>query len=158
MEDLIAAVDLAESQRTAAVTPEAAGLAPPAVAITIDAAAGPVTLELGRADAAGNGVYVRAAGGAAIAVAPRRLLELGDRAADTFRDRRLIPLAAEDVTALAWRDGSMSRRLALRDGRWANERGELVSTARVAESVRSLFALRIAGPRRAPPTARGRSR
>ena len=147
VEDLIAAVDFAESQRTADVTPEAAGLAPPVVAITIDAAAaGPVTLELGRADAAGGGVYVRAAGGAAIAVAPRRLLELGDRAADAFRDRRLIPLAPEDVTALAWRDGGVSRRLALRDGRWANERGEFVSTARVAESVRSLLALRIAGP------------
>jgi len=146
VQDLIAAIDFAESQRTAAVTAEAAGLAPPAVAITIDAAARPVTLELGRADAAGSGVFVRAAGSATIAVAPRRLLELGDRDAEAFRDRRLIPLAAEDVTALAWRDGGVSRRLALRDGRWRNERGDFVSTARVAETVRSLLALRIAGP------------
>jgi D-alanyl-D-alanine dipeptidase len=158
VQDLIVAADFAERQRTADVTPEAAGLAPPAVVVKLETAGSPVALELGRPDAAGGGVFARAAGSRAIVVVPRRLLELANRPAEEFRDRRLVPLAADAVTSLAWRDGPASHRLALRDGRWVNERDEFVAAARVADSLRGLLALRVAGfgarPSRSAPKAR----
>ena len=109
VDDLLNALDLAETSRTAEVGAAAAGLAPPRVALELDAPRGPLTIELGRLDAAGQGVFARAGGATAIRVAPRRLAELADREPWAFRDRRLVPLSADAITALSWREGGGHR-------------------------------------------------
>ena len=105
VEDLLDAIDLAETRRTAEVDASAAGLTPPRVALELEQPRGPVRIDLGRLDAAGQGVFARVGGAATIRVAPRRLAELADRDPSAFRDRRLVPLSAESVAALGWRAG-----------------------------------------------------
>ncbi len=146
VDDLLAAIDLAETTRRADVGADAAGLAPPRVALELDQPRGPVTIELGRLDAAGQGVFARAGGATAIRVTPRRLAELADRAPWAFRDRRLVPLAADAITALRWHEGGgtrAERRLRLVAGRWQNADDRWVGGERVAESLRRLLGLRV---------------
>ena len=156
VDDLLNAIDLAETTRTADVGAAAAGLAPPRVALELDEPRGPVTLELGRLDAAGQGVFARAGGAAAIRVAPRRLAELADREPWTFRDRRLVPWSADAITAVSWRESvadRAARGLRLVTGRWQNADNQWVSGERVAESLRRLLGLRVVRyepPRPAP--------
>lgn len=85
VEGLLTALDFAEIARTADTTPAAAGLAPAAVALTIDAAGGTRSLRFGHADAGGGGVFVAIGDQAAVRVAPRHLLELVDRPAEAYR-------------------------------------------------------------------------
>ena len=157
VEDLLNAIDLAETTRTADVGAAVAGLTPPRLTIEIELSRGPVTIELGRLDAAGQGVFARAGGVAAIRVAPRRLADLSDREPWSFRDRRLVPLAAEAITAVGWRKGAGDRReqrLGLVGGRWQNGDGQWVAGERVAEALRRLLALRVVRyqpPQPAPP-------
>jgi hypothetical protein len=82
---LLAALDFAEIERTADTTFAAAGLSPAAVALTIEGDAGARTLRFGRADAGGGGVFVAIGDQAAVRVAPRHLLDLVDRPAETYR-------------------------------------------------------------------------
>jgi hypothetical protein len=155
VEDLLNAIDLAETTRTADVSAAAAGLAPPRVALEIDQPRGPVALELG-GPAAGTGVFARVGGAPAICVAPRRLADLADREPWAFRDRRLVPLSPEAIVALSWREGvgnREERRLRLVAGRWQNAHHQPVASERVAESLRRLLDLRVeryAPPRLAP--------
>jgi hypothetical protein len=155
VDDLLNAIDLAETTRTADVAAAAAGLAPPRVALEIDEPRGPVTIELGRLDVAGQGVFVRAGGDGGIRVAPRRLADLADREPWTFRDRRLVPLSPDAITAVSWRQGAAGheRDLRLVAGRWQNADHQWVAGERVAESLRRLLDLRVeryAPPRPAP--------
>ena len=156
VDDLLTAIDLAETTRTADLGAEAAGLAPPRVALELDEPRGPVTIELGRLDAAGQGVFARAGGATAIRVTPRRLAELADREPWAFRDRRLVPLPPDAITAISWHVGGGKRderRLRLVAGRWQNADNQWVAGERVAESLRRLLGLRVVRyepPRPAP--------
>lgn len=160
VEDLLNAIDLAETTRTADVAELAAGLAPPRVALEIDGPRGAVSIALGHLDAAGQGVFARVGGATAIRVAPRRVAELADREPGAFRDRRLVPLSADAITAVSWRQGLQQdggdlqeRRLRLVAGRWQNGDHQWVAGERVAESLRRLLDLRVARyepPRPAP--------
>ena len=79
-------------------------------------------------------------------MAPRRLADLADREPWAFRDRRLVPLAADAITALSWREGGgaqAERRLRLVAGRWQNADHQWVAGERVAESLRRLLGLRV---------------
>jgi hypothetical protein len=143
VQDLIAAADLAESDRVANIAPQAAGLEPPAVEIDIEAASGVLAAQLGRPDPAGRGVYARAGARGPIRVVGRRLLELADREAAAFRDRRLFPVDPTAVTSIAWLDAHGAGELIAIDGRWQNSRKEWVEEGRVFEALRRLFALRI---------------
>ncbi len=145
VEDLLSALDLAETTRTADVSPAAAGLAPPRVTIALGGPRAPVTLELGQRDAAGRGVFARVAGAPAIRVAPVRLSELADREPWAFRDRRLVPLPAEAITAIGWRDrkSGRERRLRLDAGRWQTAEKQRVAPERMTEALRRLLALRV---------------
>jgi hypothetical protein len=144
VDDLLNALDVAETTRTADLGLAEAGLTPPKVSIEIDQPGGAVTLALGRSDAGGQGVFTRVGDGATVRVAPRRLLEVADRPPWEFRDRRVVPLPADAVTAIGWRagEGAPERRLRLVDGRWQNEAEHPVANERAAESVRRLLALR----------------
>ena len=158
VDDLLNALDLAETTRTADVGADAAGLAPPRVALELDEPRGPLRIELGRLDAAGQGVFARAGGATAIRVAPRRLVELTDREPWAFRDRRLVPLPADAITALSWREGGDNReerRLRLVTGRWQNADNQWVDGERVSESLRRLLGLRVVryAPARPAPQA-----
>jgi hypothetical protein len=159
VDDLLNAIDLAETARTADVGPGAAGLTPPRVALELDETGGPVTIELGHLDAAEKGVFARVAGVGKIRVAPRRLAELTDRDASAFRDRRLVPLAADAIASVRWRvaapgaDGGKERQLRLAAGRWQNADNQPVDAERVTESLRRLLDLRVEWyepPRSAP--------
>jgi hypothetical protein len=145
VEDLLNAIDAAETTRTADVSLAEAGLAPPRLSMEIDWPGGSVTVALGRTDAGGKGVFSRVGDAAAIRVAPRRLLELADREAWAFRDRRVVPLPADAVTAIGWRgkDSGSEQRVRLVDGRWQNETERAVANERVAESLRRLLALQV---------------
>jgi hypothetical protein len=143
VEDLLSALDLAESNRTAELPAAKAGLEPPAVQIDVEAPGGRFTLQLGRPDVTGRGVYARAAGEGTIRVASRRLLELADRDAPAFRDRRLFPVDPEAVTSIVWKDAHDTGALQLVDGRWQNGRKEWVDEGRVREALRRLFSVRI---------------
>jgi hypothetical protein len=144
VDDLLGALDTAETTRTADLGLAEAGLAPPRVSIELDQPGGSVTVALGRNDAGGQGVYVRVGDAGAVRVAPRRLLELADREPWAFRDRRVVPLPADAVTALGWREAEPGpeRRLRLVEGRWQNEAERPVASDRVADSLRRLLALR----------------
>jgi hypothetical protein len=144
VDDLLSALDVAETTRTADLGLAEAGLAPPKVSIEIDQPGGSVTVALGRSDAGGEGVFSRVGDAAAVRVAPRRLLELTDREPWAFRDRRVVPLPADAVTAIGWRagEGGPERRLRLVKGRWQNEAEQPVANERAAECVRRLQALR----------------
>ncbi len=160
VEDLLNAIDLAETTRTADVAELAAGLAPPRVVLELDGPHGAVTIALGHLDAAGQGVFARVGGAAAIRVAPRRMAELADREPGAFRDRRLVPLSADAITAVSWRQGvhrgggdRQERRLRLVAGRWQDGDNRWVAGERVAESLRRLLDLRVVRyepPRPAP--------
>jgi hypothetical protein len=143
IEELLAAADLSESNRVADISADAAGLQPAAVEVDIEAAAGALSAQLGRADAAGQGVYARAGAQGPIRVVSRRLLELADREPAAFRDHRLFPLDPTAVTSIAWLDGAGSGELHAVDGRWQNGHKEWVDEGRVVEAMRRLFALRI---------------
>jgi hypothetical protein len=146
VEDLLNAIDLAETTRTADVTAAAAGMAPPRVTIAIDDPQRQATIELGRLDAPGQAVFARVGGATAIRVAPRRLADLADREPWAFRDRRLVPLSAEVITSIDWRkavDDPQERRLRLVAGRWQNGDRQWVAAERVAESLRRLLDLRV---------------
>jgi hypothetical protein len=149
VEDLLDAIDLAETRRTADVAADAAGLTPPRVALELDEPRGPVKLELGRLDAAGQGVFARVGGAATIRVAPRRVAELADRDASAFRDHRLVPLSAEVITAVGWRapapaaEGRPEHQLRIVAGRWQNADHQWVAGERVAESLRRLLGVRV---------------
>jgi Domain of unknown function (DUF4340) len=144
VEDLLSAIDLAETTRTADVSAAAAGLAPPRVTIALGAPRGPVTIELGQRDAAGRGVFTRVGGAPAIRVAPVRLIDLVDREPWAFRDRRLVPLFAEAITAISWREAETGseHRLRLDGGRWQNAENQRLAPERMTEVLRRLLALR----------------
>lgn len=143
VEDLLGAIDLAETTRTADLTDAAAGLAPPKVTVVLDQPRAPITLALGRADV-GQGVFARAGRSPSVRVAPRHLLDLADRGPEAFRDRRLVPVAAADVARVEWHQagGTEARLLSRDDGRWKNDAGNWVANGRVEESLRRLLALR----------------
>jgi hypothetical protein len=71
-----------------------------------------------------------------------RVLELADRDASAFRDRRVFPVEPQAVTAIAWRSVGGTGELRATEGRWQNGRGEWVASERVAEALRRLLALR----------------
>lgn len=143
VQDLLSALDLAESDRTAQLAPEQAGLVPPAVSVDVETPTGTLPLQLGSVDASGQGVYARAGASAPVRVIGRRVLDLVDRPATAFRDRRLFPVDPDAVTAIAWLDAAGGGELHAADGRWQNGRREWVANERVAESLRRLLALRI---------------
>ena len=143
VQDLLSALDLAESDRTAQLPPEQAGLVPPAAAVDVETPTGTLALQLGSVDATGQGVYVRAGAGAPIRVIGRRVLDLVDREPAAFRDRRLFPVDADAVTAIAGFDEAGGGELRAVDGRWQNGRRQWIANERVAESLRRLLALRI---------------
>lgn len=145
VEDLLRAVDQAESTRGADLSAPAAGLAPPRVTLTIVAGPSPVELRLGNPDASGRGVFVQRGAGAPVRVGPRRLLELADRPASGFRDRRLFPLSPETVAGVAWRnDAAQPEHRWQRVGpdRWRNAAGARLGADRVAAVLRRLTELR----------------
>lgn len=158
VDELLAAADLAESERTADIAPEAAGLAPAVAELDIETPRGTLALQLGRADPTGRGVYARAGNDAPVRVIGRRLMELVDRDPAAFRDRRLFPVEAAAITAIAWRGEDGAGQLRSVGGRWQNGRGEWVAGERVAESLRRLHALRIDKFLSAAPAATGRGR
>jgi hypothetical protein len=139
VEDLLTTIDFAETERLADIPPAAAGLEPPAVVITLDGQ----TLQLGRADASGRGLFVRAGG--EIRVGPARLRELTERGESAFRDRRLVPATLETVKALAWTDLA-GRAVALSKttaGRWETSAHVPAANDRVEEALRRLLAVRV---------------
>jgi len=142
IEELLAALDLSESDRIANVSADAAGLQPAVATVDVEAPTGVLALRLGRVDAAGRGVYARAEDGP-IRVVGRRVLELVDRDASAFRDRRLFPLDPTTVTEIVWFDTHGHGELRAVGGRWQNGRKEWVDEGRVTEALRRLFALRI---------------
>ena len=143
VEDLLAAIDLAESDRTADLTPAAAGLERPLAEIDVATPAGTHELDLGNADATGRNVYARVGPDGPIRVIGSRVRELADRDPAAFRDRRLFPVEAAAVTAMTWRDPAGEGELRAVEGRWKNGRGEWVASERVAESLRRFHLLRI---------------
>lgn len=160
VEDLLNAVDLAETTRTADVGLAQAGLSPPKVSIELDRPDGPITVALGRTDASGQGVFSRVGDVGAIRVAPRRLLDLADREPWAFRDRRVVPLAPDAVTAIGWQasSGVPERRVRLVEGRWQDEAERPVSNERVAEALRQVLALRVVRYEAPRPAEVGRAR
>jgi len=58
VQDLLSALDLAESDRTAQLPPEQAGLLPAAVAVDVETPTSTMGLQLGAVDATGQGVYL----------------------------------------------------------------------------------------------------
>jgi hypothetical protein len=145
VEDLLNALDLAEADRTADLTPAAAGLDPPALVAELATGGAPVKLRLGKIDAAGAGVFARVENERAVQVVPRHLFDVANREPSAFRDRRLIPVAIEAVTSIEWRvgGGEQPHRLQLVGGRWQNERDEWVAGERVVDSLRRLLGLRV---------------
>ena len=143
IDDLLAALDLAESDRIADMTPAAAGIDPPMAEVDLETPTGALALRLGRADATGQGVYARAGTDGPIRVIGRRVLELVDRGPDAFRDRRLFPVDPAAITSIGWRGEGGGDELIAVAGRWQNGRKEWVANERVAESLRRLQALRI---------------
>ncbi|HVY37849.1 MAG TPA: DUF4340 domain-containing protein [Polyangia bacterium] len=149
VEDLLRAVDQAESTRGSDLNAQAAGLAPPRVALTIEATPRSVELRLGNPDSSGRGVFVQAGAGAAVRVGPRRLLELADRSAAAFRDRRLFQLSPDSVAGVAWRNdaaGPEHRWQRVAPDRWRNAAGARLGADRVAALLRRLTELRGAEP------------
>jgi hypothetical protein len=158
IDDLLAALDLAESDRSADLSPAQAGLQPALTAIDLETATGTLVLQIGRADATGQGVYARAGVDGPIRVIGRRVLDLVDRGPEAFRDRRLFAVDADAITSVAWRGEDNAGDLTAVAGRWQNGRKEWVATERVFESLRRLLALRIesfpAGSPAMPESAR----
>jgi hypothetical protein len=145
VEDLLTAIDLAETSRTADLTAADAGLAPPQVTLTLDQPRGEVAIGLGRRDASGKGVFSRVGAAPEIRVAPVRLAELADREASAFRDRRLVPLAAASITELGWRQSASApqHRIYRSDGRWEDDGQQRMAPERITEALRRLLDLRV---------------
>ena len=146
IDDLLAALDLAESERSVEISPATAGVQPPVAEIALQTtpqAKEAIALQLGRPEATGQGVYARAGTAGPIRVVSRRLLELVNRDPAAFRDRRLIPIDPTTVTAIEWHLLVSRRELRAVDGRWQNGSKEWVDEGRVFELLRRLFALRI---------------
>jgi len=158
VEDLLSAVDLAESDRTADVAPPAAGLEPPVARIDVETPNGAFAIALGRVDATGQWVYARAGETGPIRVIGRRLLDLVNREPAAFRDRRLFPVAPAAITSIAWRGEDGAGELTASAGRWQNARKERVANERVVEALRRLLALRIERFEPGPPVARAGGR
>ncbi len=149
VEDLLRAIDQAESTRGAELSASAAGLMPPRVTLTIDGGGRSVELRLGNPDVSGRGVFVQGRAGEPLRVGPRRLLELADRAATGFRDLRLLPLSAETVAGVAWRGdpaGPEHRWERVGPDRWRNAAGARLGADRVAAVLHRLTDLRGAEP------------
>jgi Domain of unknown function (DUF4340) len=150
VEELLTELDFAEADRDADLTPAAAGLEPPRVRLELDLGGSRPALALGAPDATGRGVFV-GADGARVRVGPRRLLDLADRDASAFRDRRLVPFALAGPRALALEWGARAEgtptatvmKVASAGGRWTNEAGEWVSGPRVSEALHRLAELRV---------------
>jgi hypothetical protein len=165
VDELLAEVDFAETDRIADLTPAAAGLAPAAATVDLEPEHGDrVELRFGHPDATGRGVFAQREGDDPpyVRVAPRRLLDLVAREPDAYRDRRVVPatlVAGRDLT-LTWTSpaGDEWRALRFADGRFWNVRQEWVSSERVAEALRRLAELRAArfvpAPASPPPDAR----
>ena len=158
IEDLLSAVDLAESDRVADVAPATVGLEPMRVQVDIETPTGAFALRLGNLDATGQGVYARAGADGPIRVVGRRVLDLVDREPAAFRDRRLFPLDATTVTSIAWRGADGAGELTAVAGRWQNARKEWVVDERVADSLRRLLSLRIDKFEPGPAAARAGGR
>jgi hypothetical protein len=158
IEDLLAAADLAESDRTADVSPDAAGLRPPEVTIEIETAAAVLSAQLGRPDATGQGVYARAGADGPVRVVGRRLLDLADRDAAAFRDRRLIAVDPAALTQIHWTGERGEGGLSAVGVRWRNGAGEWAANDRVAEALRRLLAVRIVTFEPGPAGAAGTRR
>lgn len=154
VEDLVAALAFAESDRTANIDDKAAGLTPPTVVLRLRTDALTAQIDFGRLDASGQGAYARTAAGGPIRVIAAHLRELVDRPADALRDRRLLTFAPGTVTAMVWRDerGAMGG-LDEREGRWKNERGEWVREERVDALLRTLSQARATAFTTPPPPA-----
>jgi hypothetical protein len=168
VEDLLTAIDFAETERSADVTLAAAGLAPPAVSLAFEGETGSQLLDLGNPDATGRGVFV-ALGDDLVRVAPRRLRELSDRDPGAFRDLRLVPLDPADVRSLGWTDPSGRTHLVTQaeERPWSagpdqaggrlgqpprsGAAGHPVMGERVEESLRHLAALRVVRFAEPPP-------
>jgi len=144
VEDLVGALDQAESARIADVSPQAAGLEPARVTLTLDEGARSTALWLGRADASGRGVFVQSAVGGPVRVGPQRLSQLADRPAAALRDHRLVPFEPDQVARVAWRAAPDDRehRLERQATGWRNAAGDRVVEERVAAVLRRLGQLR----------------
>jgi hypothetical protein len=155
VEELLNAIDLAEIERTADLTPAAAGLEPPQLALEIESKGPPITLRLGKAVAGGRGVFARVGQDPAVQVVPRRLRDLADRPEGELRDRRLISLPIEAVSSIGWRTGGSGapRSLRLVGGRWQNERSQWVAGERFAELLRRMVDLHVERYLQPPPLA-----
>jgi hypothetical protein len=147
VDDLLGALDQAQSERTADVSPEAAGLSPPHVTVSIDDGGRSKHVRLGRSDASGRGVFMQDGGGGPVLVGPARLKQLADRPVAAFRDRRMVPFAPDLVTRVAWRASPDDREHSAerQGGQWRNSAGERLAPERVAEAIRQLVALQ-SGP------------
>ncbi|MES1165703.1 MAG: DUF4340 domain-containing protein, partial [Verrucomicrobiota bacterium] len=144
VEDLLNALDQAESERTADVAPDSAGLSPPRVTVSLDDGRGSAELRLGKADATGRGVFVQRRPADAVVVGPRRILQLADRPPDAWRDRRLLPFSPDVVTHVAWRRSPDDREHGwdrIGDG-WRNTAGDRLAADRVAAVLRRIADLR----------------
>jgi hypothetical protein len=148
VEDLLAAVDQAESQRTADLSPREAGLAPPRVTLALTGDRQRAELRLGKPDASGRGVFVQRGTSGPVLVGPRRLLQLADRPAGDLRDRRLVPFAPEAVTHVEWRTAPDDRGHGWdRAGDvWRNAAGERLAPERAEAALRMLAGLRSSPP------------
>ncbi len=140
VEDLLTAFATAESERTAVVTPEAAGLVPARVTVSVEGGGHHSELRLGRPDATGRGVFVQVGVAAPVRVGPRRLLDLADRPLAAVRDRRLVSFPPDTVVHVDWVDPAgrahaWDRRLG---GGWRNSSGERLSSDRVDVALRRL--------------------
>jgi hypothetical protein len=143
VDDLLAALDFADSDRTAEIDPAAAGLAPPAARVEIESAGPRLLLALGRVEPSGQGVYAQVNDAGPIRVAPKRLLDLADRGSDDFRDRRLFPVIAPSVDEIAWSaPGGSAGKLTHRAGRWLGSTGPVMNE-RMDEILRQLLALQV---------------
>jgi hypothetical protein len=143
IEDLVNAINQAESQRTADVTPETAGLSPPHLRVSVDDGRRSAELSLGKTDATGRGVFIQRRPGDAVLVGPRRVLQLADRPAEAWRDRRLLPFSPDLVTHVGWRTTADQREHGWdRTGdRWRNAAGDRLAPERVGSVLRRIAAL-----------------
>ncbi|HVV16261.1 MAG TPA: DUF4340 domain-containing protein [Polyangia bacterium] len=144
VEDLLNAIDQGESERTADVTPDSAGLSPPRVTVSLEDGRGSAALRLGKTDATGRGVFLQRGPTEAVLVGPRRILQLADRPLDAWRDRRLLPFSPDLVTHVGWRRSPDDREHdwdRIGEG-WRNAAGERLAAERVATVLRRIADLR----------------
>ena len=128
IEDLLSALDLAESDRSRRQLGAGSGRARPAGRRRSTSRRRPARSRCSSARVGCDGAgRLRARGrGRAVRVIGRRVLDLVDREPAAFRDRRLFPLDPHAVTSIAWRDEGGADELTAVDGRWQNGRKEWV--------------------------------